>query len=503
MQEKPYDIVIIGAGLGGLLSAALLSKEGYKVCVLEKNKQIGGCLQSFGFDGKLFESAVHYIGSLDEGQTLYKIFRYLGLMEKLQLLRLDTECFDEIRFGEKIFKMAQGHASFIDTLSVSFPNERNGIDAYIREMCHVCEHFPMYNLRIGNAEEKQAVSRFGLKEKLDSLTENELLKQVLTGNNLLYGGHYQYTPFYLHALIENSYIESSFKCRDGSTQIARLLQEVIQQQGGEVLRNADIQRLVEKDGLLLYAEDSNGEQYHAAHFISNLHPQRTYRMLDSNMIRPIARRRFDTLPNTLSSFVVNISLKEKRIPFVNHNIYSHTTEDAWHDAHRSVIDTPTSFGIFFAEDKQHPGYAASLSILTYMDASATSSWDHSFHTTSERDKREEAYQQFKQQHIVDIIGSLQSVIPGLKEAVKAVDASTPLTYRDYLNSPEGTMYGIQKDVRRLAESTLATRTKIPNLYLTGQNINLHGVLGVSITAVLNAADFVGLEYLVKKINAAE
>jgi all-trans-retinol 13,14-reductase len=226
-------------------------------------------------------------------------------------------------------------------------------------------------------------------------------------------------------------------------------------------------------------------------------------MLESKLIRPIARRRFDNLQNTLSSFVVNISLKEKRIPFVNHNIYYHTIEDAWNDAHRSVIDAPTSFGIFFAEDKLHPGYAGSLSVLTYMDASATSSWDHSYHTTSDRDKREHAYQQFKQKHIVDIIESLQSVIPGLKEAVKAADASTPLTYRDYLNTPDGTMYGIQKDVRRLAESTLATRTKIPNLYLTGQNINLHGVLGVSITAVLNAADFVGLDYLVKKIDRAQ
>lgn len=150
MQENRYDIVIIGAGLGGLISAALLSKEGYKVCVLEKNKQIGGCLQSFGFDGKLFESAVHYIGSLDKGQTLYSIFNYLGIIDTLSLIRLDIDCFDEIRFGQQSYRMAQGHEHFIDTLSASFPKEHNAIRAYVGEMRHVCEHFPMYNLRIGS-----------------------------------------------------------------------------------------------------------------------------------------------------------------------------------------------------------------------------------------------------------------------------------------------------------------------------------------------------------------
>jgi tetratricopeptide (TPR) repeat protein len=133
-----------------LISAALLSKEGYKVCVLEKNKQIGGCLQSFGFDGKLFESAVHSIGSLDKGQTLYSIFNYLGVIDTLALIRLDMDCFDEIRFGQQSYRMAQGHEHFIDTLSASFPNEHNAICAYVCEMRHVCEHFPMYNLRIGN-----------------------------------------------------------------------------------------------------------------------------------------------------------------------------------------------------------------------------------------------------------------------------------------------------------------------------------------------------------------
>ena len=62
------------------------------------------------------------------------------------------------------------------------------------------------------------------------------------------------------------------------------------------------------------------------------------------------------------------------------------------------------------------------------------------------------------------------------------------------------MYGLKKDVNDLANTTFATHTKIPNLLLTGQNINMHGVLGVAVTALLTVSELTGLEYLVEKIN---
>ena len=94
-----YDVVIIGSGLGGLACGAILSKNGYKVCVLEKNKQIGGCLQTFTRDRTIFDSGVHYVGGLLPGQNMHQIFKYLGIMDKLNLKRLDMECFDRIAFA--------------------------------------------------------------------------------------------------------------------------------------------------------------------------------------------------------------------------------------------------------------------------------------------------------------------------------------------------------------------------------------------------------------------
>jgi all-trans-retinol 13,14-reductase len=500
LQNIKYDIIIIGAGLGGLVTAALLSKEGKKVLVLEKNKQIGGALQSFGIDKKLFESAVHYIGSLNKGETLHKLYDYLGILNDLKLKRLDLDCFDEIILNDKSYKLAQGHDCFTETLSQYFPTEINGIRKYINEVKNVCSHFPLYNMRIGSAEEKQQVIGKGFDAFINQSSNNGELIQVLGGNNLLYAGNQQQTPFYLHALIQNSYIESSWKFEEGSAQLAISLKNIIQQHGGEVFRNQEVKLIKENHGLIQYVETTDGVQFIADAYISNMNPDLTYQMLDSNLIRPITRKRISATPLTKSSFMVNISLKENEVIYKNHNIYFHKSADVWFDLKRQVVDDPQSFGIFFYQDKNNPAYASAISILCYNDFDAYQQWEKSMHTTTYSESRDDLYQTYKQNLMSYCIDAVTEIIPNLKQSIVKMDACTPLTYRDYLNTPKGSLYGFQTNVDDLANTTYSTQTKIPNLYFTGQNINLHGVLGVSITAILTAADFVGLPYLVNKIN---
>ena len=110
-----FDVVIIGSGMGGLVCGNLLSQEGLRVCVLEKNKQFGGSLQTFVRDKVIFDSGVHYIGGLDKGQNLYQILKYIGVMDKLKLEKLDEDCFDKIITDkdETEYSFAQGYENFI------------------------------------------------------------------------------------------------------------------------------------------------------------------------------------------------------------------------------------------------------------------------------------------------------------------------------------------------------------------------------------------------------
>src|SRR5690625_6628531 len=77
--------------MGGLVSAVILAKEGKNVCVLEKNNQYGGNLQTFARDKTIFDTGVHYIGGLDKGQNLYHLFKYLDILEDIQLEKMRSE----------------------------------------------------------------------------------------------------------------------------------------------------------------------------------------------------------------------------------------------------------------------------------------------------------------------------------------------------------------------------------------------------------------------------
>ncbi len=504
MQQ--YDVVIIGSGLAGLLSAVMLAREGMKVCVLEKNKQIGGCLQTFSLHKTVFDSCVHYIGGLGEGHTLNKIFRYAGIMDQLELKAFDADGFDRIAFGDEqiSYPQAVGFNNFVAQLEQYFPAERDALSDYIKTIQTVGDHFPLYRLRHGDASEKARVSGWELTATLEKITQNKRLRNVWTGNNLLYAGAAGKSPFYLHALVLESYIHSAHKVVPGSSQIGKLLWKQLQQFGGDVYRHAEVTRLVEENGLLNYAETKDGERFYGKQFIANIHPQQVLSLLESRVIRPAFRKRIEALEQTTSAFMLNLVLKPGSVLHRPYNLYWHRNDDVWENTDvANPSGSPQQYALYFTEDKHHPGYAESLSILSYMPFAEVRAWSDTTNHSAAEQERGNDYAAFKQQKSALLLEEVMKRVTDLRGNIVAESAATPLTYRDYIGAPQGSLYGILKDVNKPAETAIAIRTKIPNLLLTGQNVNLHGVLGVSITAVATCGVLTGLDYLLGKINAKQ
>src|SRR5690554_6992955 len=136
-MENQYDIIIIGSGMGGLVSSIILAKEGLKVCVLEKNNQYGANLQTFVRDKVIFDTGVHYIGGLEKGQNLYQYFKYLGIIDGLRLKRMDKDAYYYITFDgdPNKYPHAQGYDNFVDQLSVFFPEERRSEERRVGKEC--------------------------------------------------------------------------------------------------------------------------------------------------------------------------------------------------------------------------------------------------------------------------------------------------------------------------------------------------------------------------------
>lgn len=112
-------IVIIGGGLGGLFTGAILAKEGHQVMVLEKNATIGGGLQTFERFGISFDTGMHVIGGMNPGGNIYRICQYLGIINQVKIKSVDDDCMDSLYFAEDktTYRIRKGREGFIASLA--------------------------------------------------------------------------------------------------------------------------------------------------------------------------------------------------------------------------------------------------------------------------------------------------------------------------------------------------------------------------------------------------
>lgn len=503
-----YDVVIIGSGLGGLECAYMLAKAGMSVCVLEKNRQFGGNLQIFARDKVIFDTGVHYIGGLEKGQNLYQYFKYFGLTDELKLRRMDEEGFDKISFenDSNEYPHAVGYQRFTEQLTEYFPKENGGIEKYLDAVKNMCDSFPLYNVESGNLVEVDlSLLNINAKDFIESCTSNEKLRQVLAGSNPLYAGYPEKTPFYVHAMTINTYLDSAWKCVDGGGQIARILVKNIKKLGGELRNYSEVKRFLFSEGKKIKAvELADNEVVEGGKFIANIHPAAVMNMIESSKIRPAYRNRIQGLQNGISVFTLHLVFKENAFPYLNHNIYYYKKEDVWSGVDYDPKNWPEGFAAFVPANSKSPDFADSMNVMTYMHFKEVEQWAHTFNTTPKYiDDRGEDYQNWKLEKAEKLLNVVEEKFPNIREKIRSFYVSTPLSYRDYINTPNGSMYGIVKDSRNPLKTFLMPKTKIPNLFFTGQNVNMHGMLGVTVSAFSTCGYFLGLDYLIEEVKKAQ
>ena len=505
-QSKEYDFVIIGSGMGGLCCAYILASEGYSVKVLEKNSQIGGNLQVFSRDKCLFDTGVHYVGSLDDGLCLNQFFKYFGILDKLKMKRMDSEQFDVIQFADgKTYKYGQGYDTFKKNLLADFPNEEEAIDNYCLKMQEVCEYFPLYNLKTSDKNEfadSLDILEINTAQFIESITNNVRLQNVLAGSNPLYAGIKDKSPFFVHSLVVNSYITGSYRFINGGSQIAIQLTKRLKAFGGEVQKYANVIGANYNDQKeITEVILESGETIKGKKFISNAHPAKTIDIFGEERFLRAYRTRVKSLENTISTFILHLVLKKDSFKYRNYNTYYHRIEDVWDGGNYTAEDWPRNFYVSMTPHAKNEDYADGITVMAYMRYSEMEKWADTENTVANPAERGESYAAFKKQKEETLIASLEEIIPNIRECIQSVHSSTPLTYRDYIGDTEGSLYGILKDSNSPARSMIAAKTKIPNLYLTGQNMIFHGILGVTIGAFVTCFNFIDKETLVKKINS--
>ena len=495
------QVIIIGGGLGGLFAGAILSKEGFRVTILEKNAMIGGGLQTFQRFGEHFDTGMHVIGGMQPGGNIRKLCRYLGILDDVKIRNVDDECTDRLYFAEDktYYTIAKGRDGFVSSLAQSFPDERDNLERYVDAVLDIADKVDLFNLRPSTGQMSFFAESNDFLMAADAFIAkyitDERLRSVLAYMNPLYGGRSHETPAYVHAIISTLYIRGASRFVDGSYHFAQLLSDVITSNGGQVIPGDAVERIYVVDRRVEYVRTKSGKQYTADYYISDIHPCMLMKLMDEKAFPKSYRERLETIPNTHSAFAIYIKFKPETFLYINHSEYYLTRyNDVW-DFGRADKPWPLGF-LMMTPPNSHQGHYATKALITApMPFNMVKQWENT--TVGHRGAEYEAW---KKKCTEQLLKQIEEIHPGFRECIEAVNTSSPLTIRDFYGVKDGSICGFAKNCQNIVLSQVPVVTKVRNLLLTGQNINLHGFCGVPLTAITTCEAILGVNYIINKVN---
>lgn len=496
------SIIVIGGGLGGLFTAAILSRYGFRVTVFEKNHTIGGGLQTFHYHGHVFETGMHLLGAIRPGHSIYKVCDWLGILDQMNIIDMDADCMDQITYESNgyTYRIPQGRERFTNYFQQIFPNEAVGIKAYIDKLYQLVEEIDFFWLRTTSEKifSHDPMFYWPADAMVKHFLRNEKLRDVISYMNPMYGGVEGHTPAYIAALINVLYIEGASRFRGGSQQMAEALRRVIEQGGGEVRSGEPVTAFGIENRNLVSITTAKGVYSDFQQAVCAIHPLSMLRLTDSKAFSNAYRNRMENAPQSFSTFCIYCVLKPETFPYINHTCYFQRDYGrVWHYGEYEEGAWPQGFMYMTPAETDTDSWASTLIINSPMPFSVCNQWADTF-----TGHRGADYEQWKQRHIDLVFNQMERLYPHLRQCCQWITASSPLTIRDYYGQPKGSLYGMAHDCQNLLQSQVPIYTKVKNLFMTGQNVNVHGFCGVILTAIKTAEAIVGRNKVTNDINCA-
>ena len=411
---------------------------------------------------------------------------------------VDPDCADRLYFAEdqRYYTIAKGREAYVETLAKDFPQQRENLRRYVDALFDLTEELDLFYLR---------PTRKGLYNHSDDFLmaaddfiakyiSDKRLRSVVAYMNPLYGGRGGQTPAYVHAVISVLYINGASRFVGGSSHFAHLLADVIREHGGEVVAGDAVTWVEVNNRKVAYVRTAKGRQYEADWYISDIHPCTLLTLMDEHTFPKAFRDRMNEIPNSYSAFSLYIKMKDGRFPYINHSeYYTKRYDEIWNFC-RDEASWPMGFLLMTPPEENQGPWSNKVLVTAPMQFDMVRRWEN---TTVGR--RGSDYEQWKQARTSELLAQVEELHPGFREAIEAINASSPLTIRDFYGVKEGSICGFSKDCRNITLSQLPVVTKVSNLLLTGQNNNLHGFCGVPLTAINTCEAILGLNNVIEKL----
>ena len=506
--DERYDVIVIGSGIGGLTNAALLSKLGKKVCVLEQHYTAGGFTHSYERNGYEWDVGVHYIGETERPNS--ELRRMFDVVSDGQLKWAPMDrVYDRIIIGGRAYDFVAGVDNFKAELKKHFPEEAQAIDRYVDLVYKVArsvrrfffaQAMPPGFARVYNRIRRWLVPKetlMNVRDVLESLTKNQELIGVLTGQWGDYGMVPQEATFMMHATVAKHYFGGGNYPVGGSWKMAETILPVIRASGGEVFTYARVKEiLIENDratGVVL----ENGDRIRARRVVSSVGARLTFEQLLPEAQRlehgyEKKLRKVKPSGSTLTMFLgFKGSARDLKLPKTNLWIYP--TAD--HELNVQKFKNPDNdFPMIYISfpsakdpewDRHYPN-KSTVQVITMAPYAWFEQW-----RGSTWNQRGGDYDSFKDRLAKRLLTELYKQMPQLEGALDFYELATPLSTEWFHLYDRGEIYGLEHDAQRFRQDWLHPITPVKGLYLTGQDVVTAGVGGALMGGVLTTSAMLG------------
>lgn len=489
-----YDVIVIGSGIGGLTSAALLAKSGKSVLVLEAHDRPGGYAHGFKRKKYHFDSGVHLISGCGQqgycgGQIIYKALQTLGLLDDIEFISINP--FSHAYYPGLSIGLPQTIDSFVSVLTTQFPNEHDGIKA-LTELClQLSEEITIADEVMVNIDLEQAQQLMPALFKYRKSTLAVVAGQFISDPKLLavFATNWPYLGLppsqvsfvYWSTMLIGYMVDGSYYCKGGFQKLANTLVKGLLLHGGDIQYKSAVDKIIIENeqvaGVIV-----NGQRVNASTVISNADFKQTiYSMVGEQYFPSRYLQRIKKMQHSLSIFAVYIATDlDLNAMNINHEAFCYQGFD--HDRNFNQtqqgdiswisITAPTLVDAELAPEGEHI-----LMLTTLLPFQAAESWK----------EQKPAFMQT----MLDIAGQ---TIPELEKHILYIEGGSPATMNRYTQNYQGSAYGWDVSPEQVGPARIQNQSPVKGLYFSGHWTSPGGgVYGVSVSGVKTVQKILGIQ----------
>jgi phytoene dehydrogenase-like protein len=462
-RSASQNALVIGSGVGGLSTAIILAQLGFQTTVIEKNPLPGGLMRGYTREGLDCAVGVHYLGSLDDGQVLRRLFDFLGVSPGIPVERMGAEgIIDRYIFEDFAFDLPDGFDAYEENLRNAFPDEHRQISVImkiIRQHGETIHTLDFLFSRQNDVSMLENMKPFG--EILTELKCSPGLRAVLGIPCCWIGVPLESCPVFYHNMVLATYLFSSWRLKCSSAQMANAFAERLKSFGGKIIQGDGVEKILVNNRVVEGVQLKSGSVLKSPVVIGTVHPKVVLNMLPDGAAKPSYRRLVSKMVDTDGMFCAHVSVDASPHEAIPYNIFKiHTEKNGY------ILDLK----YYQLRESERDGKNL-LTILTSGEYEFWQKWEH-----TKTGRRGGDYVREKENRAWRLIREAEDIFGPLHGA-KLLDAYTPLTTRDWVNSPEGSAYGVLRSSDQLLEASMLNRTSVKGLFLAGQSVMAPGILG--------------------------